>query len=35
MIFAPRDGTGALTMSLGELAAFGYRIVGVPVLPLL
>lgn len=35
MIFAPRDGTGALTFSLDELAELGYRVVGVPVLPLL
>lgn len=35
MIFAPRDGTGALRLSLAELAALNYRIVAVPVLPLL
>jgi methylisocitrate lyase len=35
MIFAPRDGTGALKLSMTELAALGYRVVGVPVLPLL
>lgn len=35
MIFAPRDGTGALELSDEELAVLGYRIVGVPVLPLL
>jgi len=35
MIFAPREGTGALRLSLPELAQLGYRIVGVPVLPLL
>jgi methylisocitrate lyase len=35
MIFAPRDGTGALTLSLNDLSALGYRVIGVPVLPLL
>ncbi len=35
MIFAPRDGTGALNFSLDELSALGYRVIGVPVLPLL
>jgi 2-methylisocitrate lyase-like PEP mutase family enzyme len=35
MVFAPRDGTGALKLSLAQLSALGYRIIGVPVLPLL
>ena len=35
MIFAERDGTGALKIPLPELAQLGYRIVGVPILPLL
>lgn len=35
MLFAPRDGTGALEISLRELGELGYRIIGVPQLPLL
>jgi 2-methylisocitrate lyase-like PEP mutase family enzyme len=35
MIFAERDGTGALKLPLPELGKLGYRIVGVPILPLL
>jgi methylisocitrate lyase len=35
MIFAPRDGTGALKLSIDEYSALGYRIIGVPALPLL
>jgi len=35
MVFAPRDGTSALPIPLPEMARLGYRIVGVPVLPLL
>jgi 2-methylisocitrate lyase-like PEP mutase family enzyme len=35
MVFAGRDGTGALQVPLPELGKLGYRIIGVPVLPLL
>ena len=35
MTFAPRDGTGKLPLSLTELGRLGYRIVGVPQMPLL
>lgn len=35
MVFAPRDGTSALPVPLPEMARLGYRIVGVPVVPLL
>jgi 2-methylisocitrate lyase-like PEP mutase family enzyme len=35
MVFADRDGTGALQVPLAELGKLGYRIIGVPILPLL
>ncbi len=35
MIFAERDGTGALKLPREELGKLGYRIIGVPILPLL
>jgi 2-methylisocitrate lyase-like PEP mutase family enzyme len=35
MIFAERDGTGALKVPKEELGQLGYRIIGVPILPLL
>ncbi len=35
MVFADRDGTGALQVPLPELGKLGYRIIGVPILPLL
>ncbi|HEY5341112.1 MAG TPA: isocitrate lyase/PEP mutase family protein [Candidatus Aquilonibacter sp.] len=35
MVFADRDGTGAMKVPLAELGQLGYRIIGVPILPLL
>jgi methylisocitrate lyase len=35
MVFADRNGTGGLQVSLPELGKLGYRIIGVPILPLL
>lgn len=35
MIFAERDGTGALKLPREDLGKLGYRIIGVPILPLL
>jgi 2-methylisocitrate lyase-like PEP mutase family enzyme len=35
MVFADRDGTGKLQVPLSELGKLGYRIIGVPILPLL
>jgi hypothetical protein len=35
MVFADRDGTGAMQVPLPELGKLGYRIIGVPILPLL
>jgi 2-methylisocitrate lyase-like PEP mutase family enzyme len=35
MVFADRDGTGAMQVPLAELGQLGYRIIGVPILPLL